>query len=333
MPYIVVMNLQQAHFHNDDAAREYFEKIRWPHGRVCPWCGVIGEEYATKRKGRYRCGVRLCRKDFSTTTGTVMESSKIGLSKWLWTFATMTASKKGVSSQQVRRQLQVSADTAWFMCHRVREAMKAGGLLAPMGGVGKVVEIDETFHGKTSEASGPIYSTKRRRGSTTKQGGRRKIGEKCTIVTLVERGGASRSFHVAHANVHTVGKILRENVAKESRLHTDGSPMYTAVGREYAEHAFVDHSKEEYVRYEETGVVHNNSCESYFSVFKRGMRGVYQHCREKHLHRYLTEFDFRHNTRTRLGVNDEQRADLALVGAEGKRLKYRRSNGEGHVAR
>lgn len=329
--YVVVMNLQQPHFHDDDAARIYFEKIRWPDGRVCPHCGSIGSEYVTKRAGRYRCGAKECRKDFSTTTGTAMESSKVGLSKWLWTFYMMASSKKGISSQQVHRSLGVSKDAAWFMCHRVREAMKAGGLVAPLGGPGKVVEIDETYHGKISEASGE-YS-KRRRGSTTKRGGSRRVGDKRAIVTLVERGGKSRSFHVAVADLPTVQKIVRENIAKESRLHTDGSGLYTAVGREYAEHAFVDHSKDEYVRYEPTGPVHNNSAESYFSVFKRGMRGVYQHCKEAHLHRYLVEFDFRHNTRTRLGVDDKQRADLALAGAEGKRLTYRRTNEGGHVAR
>lgn len=319
------------HFHNDDAARVYFERIRWPDGRVCPHCGVIGGEYVTKRPGRYRCGAKECRKDFSTTTGTVMEQSHMPLSKWLWVFYMMCASKKGISAHQIRRSLGCSQKAAWFMAHRVREAMKAGGLQAQLGGAGKVVEVDETYHGKISEAAGE-YS-KRRRGSTTRKGGRRKIGDKRSIVTLVERGGSARTFHVASADAATVAKIVRENVAKESKLHTDGSPIYTLLGREYAEHAYVDHSAEEYVRYEPTGPVHNNSCESYFSVFKRGMRGVYQHCQEKHLQRYLAEFDFRHNTRTKLGVDDKQRTEKALAGAEGKRLTYRRTNGKEHVAR
>jgi transposase-like protein len=326
------MNLAQAHFHDDAAARRYYESLRWPDGRVCPHCGVIGEEYETKRAGRYRCGVRACRKDFTTTTGTVMESSKVGLAKWLWVFAMMTASKKGISSQQVRRQLQVSADTAWFMCHRVRMAMTAGGLLAPLGGAGKVVEADETYEGRIQEAP-PAYS-KRMRGSTSKFGGRKRtLADKRTIITLVERGGSARSFHVAVADLPTVQKIVRENVARESKLHTDGSPLYKGVGKEFEAHGSVDHSSGEYVRYEADGPVHNNSAENYFSVFKRGMRGVYQHCKEKHLHRYLVEFDFRYNTRTKLGVNDEQRADRAITGAEGKRLKYRRTNSQGHVSR
>lgn len=325
------MNLQQPHFHDDDAARAYFERIRWPDGRVCPHCGVIGGEYVTKRPGRYRCGAKECRKDFSTTTGTVMEQSHIGLSKWLWVFYQMCASKKGISAHQIRRSLGVSQKAAWFMAHRTREAMKAGGMTAPLGGVGKVVMVDETYHGQISEAAGE-YS-KRRKGSTTKRGGRRRIGDKRAIVTLVERGGAARTFHVAKADLSTVQKIVRENVAKESRLHTDKSPLYTAVGKEFAEHGAVDHSQGEYVRYENGDYVSNNAAESYFSVFKRGMKGVYQHCDEKHLHRYLAEFDFRHNTRTRLGIEDKERTDILLAGAEGKRLTYRRTHGKEQHAR
>lgn len=323
------MFLQQPQFHDDDAARAYFERIRWPDGRVCPHCGVIGAEYVTKRAGRYRCGAKGCRKDFSTTTGTVMEQSHIGLSKWLWVFYQMCASKKGISSHQVRRSLGVSMKAAWFMTHRVREAMKAGGLAAPLGGAGKVVMVDETYHGRISEAE-PRYS-KKRRGSSINS--RYRIGDKRAIVTLVERGGNARTFHVAKADLSTVQKIVRENVAKESRLHTDKSGLYTSVGKEFAEHASVDHSQGEYVRYENGDHVSNNAAESYFSVFKRGMKGVYQHCQEKHLQRYLVEFDFRHNTRTRLGIDDKQRADILLAQVEGKRLTYRRTNGEEQHAR
>ncbi len=323
------MNLSQPHFHDDAAARVYFEKVRWPDGRVCPHCGVIGGEYATKRAGRYRCGAKECRRDFSTTTGTVMEQSHIGLSKWLWVFYMMCSSKKGISAHQIRRSLGVQMKTAWFMAHRTREAMKAGGLQAQLGGAGKVVEVDETYHGKVSEAA-PRYS-KKIRGSST--GARYRIGDKRAIVTLVERGGKSRSFHVANADLSTVSKIVRENVDRERRLHTDGSKLYKKVGKEFLAHESVDHSQDEYVRYEPTGPVHNNSAESYFSVFKRGMKGVYQHCQEKHLHRYLVEFDFRHNTRTKLGVEDKERADIALAGAEGKRLTYRRTHSEGQVTR
>lgn len=325
------MFLSEPHFHDDAAARVYFEKVRWPDGRVCPHCGVIGGEYATKRAGRYRCGAKECRKDFSTTTGTVMEQSHIGLSKWLWVFYMMCSSKKGISAHQIRRSLRVQMKTAWFMAHRTREAMKAGGLQAKLGGAGKVVEADETYHGKISEA--PKAMSKRRRGSSTVTGGRKPVGDKRSIVTLVERGGSARTFHVAKADAATIAKILRENVAPETKLHTDGSSLYLKVGKDFAEHKSVDHSQEEYVRYEPTGIVHNNSAESYFSVFKRGMRGIYQHCQEKHLQRYLAEFDFRHNTRSKLGVEDKERADIALAGAEGKRLTYRRTNGKEQQAR
>lgn len=329
--YIEAMFLSEPHFHDDDAARVYFERIRWPDGRVCPHCGVIGGEYATKRTGRYRCGAKECRKDFSTTTGTVMEQSHIGLSKWLWVFYMMCSSKKGISAHQIRRSLGVQMKTAWFMAHRTREAMKAGGLQAKMGGAGKVVMVDETYHGQISEA--PKRVSRPRRGGTTKTKGVYALGQKRAIVTLVERGGSARTFHVAKADLATVTKIVRENIDRESRLHTDKSPLYNKVGQEFAEHGSVDHSAGEYVRYEKGDYVSNNAAESYFSVFKRGMKGVYQHCQEKHLQRYLVEFDFRHNTRSKLGVEDKQRADIALAGAEGKRLTYRRTHSEGHVAR
>ena len=329
------MNLQQPHFHDDAAARAYFERIRWPDGRVCPHCGVIGAEYVTKRAGRYRCGAKECRKDFSTTTGTVMEQSHIGLSKWLWVFYQMCASKKGISSHQVRRSLGVSMKAAWFMTHRVREAMKAGGLAAPLGGPGKVVMADETYHGKISEpqttrVDGQPFKKKRLGG----RGGGRGGVNKRAIVTLVESGGKARTFHVAVADLETVQKIVRENVHKESRLHTDASGLYAGVGKDFAEHETVRHSMGEYVRYTDEGeAIHNNACESYFSVFKRGMKGVYQHCQEKHLHRYLVEFDFRHNTRSKLGIEDKERADILLAQAEGKRLTYRRTNGQEQRAR
>jgi hypothetical protein len=212
--------------------------------------------------------------------------------------------------------------------------MKAGGLQAKLGGAGKVVMADETYHGQvaqpaTTRSDGTPFK-KRRRGG---RGGGRGGANKRSIVTFVESGGQSRTFHVAVADLATVQKIVRENIDRESRLHTDGSPLYKGVGKEFAAHESVEHSMGEYVRYTVDGPVHNNACESYFSVFKRGMRGVYQHCQEKHLQRYLCEFDFRHNTRMKLGVDDKQRADIALQGAEGKRLTYRRTHGKEHHAR
>jgi transposase-like protein len=302
------------HFRDDNAAREYLEKILWPDGPVCPHCGVIGHAYATKRPGVYRCAESKCRKDFTVTMRTVMERSKIALHKWLQAFHLMCSSKKGMSAHQLHRTLGLRYETAWFMAHRIREAMRDGGL-KPLGGTGKVVEADETYFGQI-EAS-------RRRTSTThgkpfKAGGKSGPSNKRPVVALVERGGSVRSFHVPVADAASVAAIVNENIHRESRLHTDESRLYSRVGENFAAHETVLHSAKEYVR----GDVTTNTVENYFSVFKRGMRGVYQHCKEKHLHRYLAEYDFRYNHRVKLGYNDGDRAALAVKGAAGKRLTY-----------
>jgi hypothetical protein len=303
------------HFQDHDEARKYLEALRWADEPVCAHCGTVGGHYATKKAGVWRCSAKGCRKDFSVTTKTVMESSHIKLHIWLQAFALMTASKKGISAHQLYRSLNVTYKSAWFLCHRIREAMRTGGL-APMGGEGKIVEADETYFGNIPES-------KRRRTTTsgrpfTKKG---KTGpsNKRAIVSLVERGGAVRSFHVPVADAATVANIVNENIARETRLHTDESRLYTKVGAEFAAHETVNHSAKEYAR----GDVTTNSVEGYFSIFKRGMKGVYQHCDEKHLHRYLAEFDFRYNNRAALGVTDGERADIAIKGIEGKRLTYR----------
>jgi transposase-like protein len=302
------------HFQNADKAREYLERLRWAGEPICPHCGTIGGHYATKRAGVWRCHSPECRKDFSVTTKTVMESSHIKLNIWLQAFALMTASKKGVSAHQLHRSLGITYKSAWFLCHRIREAMRTGGL-TPLGGSGKIVEADETYHGWT-DAPQP-----RSRGRIPKptKGGKSGPADKRPIVALVERGGRVRTFHVAVADKVTVQKIVKDNVDRESRLHTDESRLYTGVDQHFATHETVKHSAKEYAR----GDVHTNSAEGYFSIFKRGMRGVYQHCREKHLHRYLAEFDFRYNHRIALGFNDGERAALAIKGIEGKRLTYR----------
>jgi transposase-like protein len=303
------------HFQNDKAARKFIEAIRWPDGVTCPHCGTIGTAYATSKEGVYRCAENLCRKDFTVTTGTVMESSHIPLHKWLMGFYLMSASKKGMSAHQLHRSLGVTYKTAWFMAHRIREAMRAGGL-GPLGGEGKIVEADETYYGKIEDRK----PSRQRRGLPyTKKG---KTGSKRAIIALVERGGSVRTFHVGVADKHTVTKIVTENVARESRLHTDESKLYFGADALFASHETVKHSAKEYVR----GDVHTNSAEGYFSIFKRGMRGIYQHCAEKHLHRYLAEYDFRFNHRVALGFDDGERAALALKGAEGKRLTYRPAN-------
>jgi transposase-like protein len=302
-------------FHNEEAARVWFETARWPNGPICPHCGST-KHYATKKKiGRYRCGDKECRKDFTVTTGTVMERSHVKLTEWAAAFHLAASSKKGFSAHQLHRSLSCQYNTAWFMFHRIREAMKRGGLeVAPLGGEGQIVEADETYYGPVEKAKMRTETT-RGRPFTKKGYG---PANKRPIIALVERGGRARTFHVAAADKRTVTKIVTENIAKESRLHTDESKLYFGAEALFKSHETVNHTAKEYAR----GDVHTNSAEGFFSVFKRGMRGIYQHCSEKHLHRYLAEFEFRYNHRTRLGYSDEERAVLLVRAAEGKRLTY-----------
>lgn len=309
-------------YSDETAAREHLEGIRWADGVYCPHCGgfdgIKKLGGAAAEKGLWHC--KPCRKKFTVTVGTVFERSHIPLSKWLAAFHLMCASKKGISAHQGHRMLGVTYKTAWFMWHRIREAMKAGGLpnVPPMGGKGKVVEADETYFGNLPEAKiGPTNS----KGQPRAPGPRMGPHHKRAIVSLVERGGQVRSFYAEKATVGDVTKIVRENVDKESRLHTDESRLYWAVGKEFAAHERVIHSKKEYAR----GDVTTNTIEGVFSVFKRGMRGTYQHCDERHLHRYLAEFDFRYNNRSALGVGDNARTVAALKGVSGKRLTYQQA--------
>jgi transposase-like protein len=300
------------HFRDDDAARQYLERLRWPAGTVCPHCGVIGHAYAIKPAGLYRCAEKECRKNFTVTMNTPMERSHIALHKWLQAFHLMCSSKKGVSAHQLHRTLSITYRSAWFMAHRIRECMRTGGLAPVMGGEGKIVEADETYFGRVETPR--VKTTKGR--PFIKQG---KAANKRPIVALVERGGSVRTFHVPVADQFMVQAICKQNVARESRLHTDESRLYFGMDKHFGSHETVKHSAEEYVR----GDVHTNSAEGYFSIFKRGMRGIYQHCGEKHLHRYLAEYDFRYNHRSALGFNDGERAALAIKSADGKRLTYR----------
>jgi len=229
----------------------------------------------------------------------------------------MCSSKKGISAHQLHRTLDIGYKAAWFMCHRIREAMRDGGGLGPLGGEGKIVEADETYFGPTEKPR----PSKQRKGRPYKVGSRGPR-DKRPIIALVERGGSVRTFHVAHADKVTVGKIVTDNIARESRLHTDESRLYPDIGTLFASHETVKHSAKEYVR----GDVHTNSAEGYFSIFKRGMKGVYQHCAEKHLHRYLAEYDFRYNHRSAVGIEDGERAALAVKSAAGKRLTYRNAH-------
>jgi transposase-like protein len=303
------------HFQSHELAREWLEQTRWPEGPVCSHCGTLNHAYKTKKPGWYRCAEKECRKDFTVTTGTVMERSHIDLNKWLMAFYLMSSSKKGVSSHQLHRALNLDYKSAWFMAHRIREAMKETDL-GPLGGEGEIVEADETYYGPIAKAKVRAATT---RGRAYTKGGKSGPSNKRPIVALVERGGTMRTFHVAVADKATMTKIVRENVAKETRLHTDESRLYTGSEAFFASHETVNHTAKEYVR----GDVHTNSAEGFFSIFKRGMRGIYQHCDEKHLHRYLTEYEFRYNNRVKLGVSDIDRTIAAVRGIAGKRLMYR----------
>lgn len=298
--------ISQAYFHNEAAAYKFVESKLWPNGPVCPHCGGVERvgklQGKATRIGTYKC--YQCRKLFTVKIGTIFESSHIPMRFWLQAIALMTSSKKGISSNQLHRILGITLKSAWFMTHRIREAMQSGGL-EPLGGAGKIVESDETFVGKK-------LGFKRQGGAV----------HKMKVHSLVERGGAVRSVRVPMLSRSGLEKIIRENVHPESRVMTDSAAYYRKPLTGFASHETVNHLQDEYVR----GDVYTNTLEGYFSLFKRGMTGVYQHCREKHLHRYLAEFDFRYNHRVALGVNDEARALHLLKSVVGKRLTYRTVN-------
>ena len=305
-------------FRDDEAARLYLESLRWPDGPVCPHCGVVNHAYPIKPAGTYRCAEPACRGNFTVTMNSPMERSHIALHKWVQAFHLLCSSKKGMSAHQLHRTLGITYRSAWFMAHRIRECMRSGGL-GPLGGEGKIVEADETYYGRTERPRTAAY----RKGRPYTKGGKSGPANKRPIVALVERGGNVRTFHVPVADQATVEKIVKENIDLELRLHTDESRLYFNAPDTFAAHETVHHTSGEYVRYEDGRAIHTNSAEGYFSIFKRGMRGNYQHCKEKHLHRYLAEFDFRYNHRVKLGFNDGDRAALAVKNGEGKRLTYR----------
>lgn len=318
-------NLTDPIFNDNDAAREHLEAIRWADGVYCPHCGnndpasihlLRGKSH---RPGLFQCNA--CREHFTVTVGTVMERSKIPLCKWVLGFHLYAASKKGLSAHQLHRMIGVTYKTAWFMAHRIREAMKEDVKSSgPIGGEGKTVEADETYIGKRETPRKP--SPQRMGRPYLKSGG----NQKRTVVGLVERGGSVRMFHLNDATASTVRDVLVRNVDRKSILYTDASRLYTRTGEEYASHKTTNHANGEYVRYEGEETIHSNTIENVFSVFKRGMVGVYQHCGEAHLHRYLAEFDFRYNRRSALGVSDRERADDLIRGTIGKRLTYQQTD-------
>jgi transposase-like protein len=277
-----------------------------PEGPICPHCGGVDRiskmQGKSTRIGAYKC--YQCRKPFTVKVGTVFEASHVPMRHWLQAMFLMSSSKKGFSANQLSRTLGCTLKTAWFITHRITKAMEQVGV-EPMDGAGRVVKVDETVIGFQDGANSKTVRT---------AGQFRNV-----VLTLVERGGSTRSFHVDGTTVGTLVPIMRANIQREANLMTDQASWYKTVGIEYASHGSVDHSKKEYAR----GDITTNTVEGYFSIFKRGMKGTYQHCKEKHLHRYLAEFDFRYSNRIALGVYDAERADRALKGIVGKRLKYK----------
>jgi transposase-like protein len=301
--------LSAPHFHNEAAAYAHVEARIWPEGPICPHCGCMGRISAIKpnpekrvRIGLKKCGD--CKKQFTVKVGTVFEQSHVPLNIWLQALALLTASKKGISSNELARILGVGLKTAWFMAHRIREAM-VGDALAPFGSGGSTVEADETFIGFD-----PNRAFKRKASGAHMN----------KVLRIVDREtGEARSFVVPRVTARDIAPILADHISPHAVLSTDKGRHYMTAGKGFADHLTVDHGAGEYVR----GDAHTNTVEGSFSIFKRGMRGVYQHCSAKHLHRYLAEFDFRYSNRAKLGVDDARRAEIALEGISGKRLTYR----------
>jgi transposase-like protein len=303
--------LSQPRFHDEAAAFAYVEAELWADGPVCPHCGGSERISAIKpnpekkvRHGLKFCGQ--CRKQFTVKVGTIFEDSHIPMTKWLQAIYLMTASKKGVSAHQLHRILQITYKSAWFLSHRIREAMASGDLTA-FGTGGGIVEADETFIGRIKGAPK-----------------RRAFHHKMKVLALIDRdSGRARTMVVDDVTAKTIMPIVKANVAKEAILMTDESGVYRSADKHFAGHGTTNHGDGEYVD-AEIPAIHSNTVEGYFSIFKRGMKGIYQHCGEQHLHRYLAEFEFRYNNREALGCNDGDRARNALQGAIGKRLTYRR---------
>ncbi|WP_332653202.1 IS1595 family transposase [Brevundimonas sp.] len=309
------MNLTDKIFTDADAARAHLESLQWADGRVCPHCGTVDNSVELKgkstRPGVYKC--RDCRKPFSVTVGTLFERSHVPLNKWVLAVHLLSSSKKGMSSHQLMRSLGVTYKTAWFMAHRIREAMRDDTPF-PMGGEGTPVEVDEAFIGFDPD-------------HRPEPGQRIRTGMKMKVLSLVDReSGRAKSYVVDNLQISTLFPILNANIAREARVMTDAAAFYKSIFWRWNAHGVVNHQRDEYVSPVDTSI-HTNTIEGYFSIFKRGMRGVYQHCAKRHLHRYLAEFDFRYTNRMALGIDDTARAAKVLSMITGKRLTYRRTDG------
>jgi transposase-like protein len=311
--------LDEARFHDEEAAYAYVEAMVWPDGRVCPHCGVVGRSGALKGKstrlGLYKCYA--CRKPFTVKVGTIFEKSHVPLHLWLQAMHLLSSSKKGISSNQLHRILGVDLKTAWFMSHRIRLSMDESGS-GPLGGDGVVIESDETFIGY--KEGGPTWEFHNEGGWQRKRG----WGDRNAVLTVVERKGRARSVKLNGTKASDIRRAVLNTADTKSTLMTDELRAYTNIGKRFAAHEAVNHSEEEWVR----GDARTNTVEGYFSIFKRGMKGIYQHCSERHLHRYLCEFDFRYSNRIALGVNDVERTERMIRGIVGKRLTYRTTNRE-----
>lgn len=309
--------LSRTHFYDEKAAFEHVESILWPEGPVCPHCGNCDKHYklegvrskpskknpeGVERHGLYKCAA--CRSQFTVRIGTIFEESKMPLHKWLQAIHLMCSSKKGISSNQLARVLEITVKSAWFLSHRIRHAMDYDRSNDPIGGNGKTVEIDETYIGR-------LKGTEVRKGGSL---------HKNAVLTLVERNGIARSFHVDNTSAKDVLPIILKSVKPDTMINTDEAGQYRNLKDHFAGHESVQHGKKEYAR----GAVTTNTVEGYYSIFKRGMKGIYQHCAEHHLHRYLAEFDFRYSNRIKLGCDDNERSLRALEGFKNKRLSYYR---------
>lgn len=305
--------LSKPYFHSEEAAFAYLESVVWADGTACPHCGGVDRITKVKanpakriREGLWRCGD--CKKQFTVKVGTVFEHMRLPLHKALQAVYLMTSSKKGISAHQLHRVLEITYKSAWFLAHRIREAMRDGDLTA-FGGNGGIVEVDETFIGKLKGAEK-----------------KRAFHHKMKVLALVDRdSGKARTMVIDNVKAETLMPIVIANVSREARIMTDEHSGYRDAGKFFAGHGTTSHGKGEYVNLQDR-TIHSNTVEGYFSIFKRGMKGIYQHCGEQHLHRYLAEYEFRYNNREKLGCNDKDRSVAAMKGIVGKRLTYAAAN-------
>lgn len=307
--------LAAQHFKDEAAAFAFVESALWPDGPFCPHCGntdVFRINGKKTRLGLHKCRDKDCGQQFTVRVGTVFESSHLPLHLWLQVIHLFACSKKGIATRQIQRMLNCSMKTAWFVGHRVREMMKPQGI-GMLGGEDKFVEADITYVG-------------RKPGTKKAKGG---AGHMNPVLALVERGGRVRAFHMPNVNAANLHRVIGGHVSPASHFRTDEAPAFVSIGWNFASHETVHHSKDEFVR----GDAHSNTVEGFFSVLKRGINGVYQSVSEHHLDRYLQEFSFRHSNREALGVNDVERAGVALSGARGRRLTYQTTRRQPRVSR